>query len=133
MEECLKQSGKKPVSEVLLWNDKIRRQAKNREIKSIFDKGNKYKPSESNPLVYHLHGDISLPESLVLTETDYIDFVINLSRENETKILPSVIRSSLTTKSLLFIGYNFEEINFLILFSLLFFWLIKIQSLNLTL
>ena len=44
-----------------------------------------YKPSQDKPLVYHLHGELNNPQSMVLTETDYLDFLINLSKE---EILP---------------------------------------------
>jgi hypothetical protein len=85
-------------------------------IESVFAKGGKYKPIPDAPLVYHLHGDMDIPQSMVLTEKDYIDFIINISIEGEKGILPSALLRELATSSLLFIGYNLEEINFRIIF-----------------
>jgi hypothetical protein len=69
-----------------------------------------YEPSELAPLVYHLHGSDEHINSLVLTEDDYIDFLVNVSREQE--ILPPRIHEALTTACLLFIGYRLKDINF---------------------
>lgn len=85
-------------------------------MESIFAKGSKYKPARDTPLVYHLHGDMDIPQSMVLTERDYIDFIINISIEGEKAILPAAILKELATSSLLFIGYNLEEMNFRIIF-----------------
>ena len=71
-----------------------------------------YKPTELRPFVYHLHGYIEKPESIVLTERDYFDYVIYLNKEKETDIHPSFIVTELPRSSLLFIGYNLQDINF---------------------
>jgi hypothetical protein len=51
---------------------------------------------------------------MVLTERDYIDFVINLSKDE--KLLPTIIRKALAATTLLFIGYSLDDINFRIIF-----------------
>jgi hypothetical protein len=118
LEEALKSrdKNKNPISEVCRWNDNLKHYLENAGIISMFSKGRKYKPSANNPLVYHIHGDMDIVQSMVLTEKDYIDFIINLSREDEKSILPSSIRTALASSSLLFVGYSLEEINFRILF-----------------
>jgi hypothetical protein len=70
------------------------------------------KPTEEKPLVYHIFGDMNIPNSMVLTERNYFEFVINLNRNEDKDILPSIIRKQLATSSLLFIGYSLEDINF---------------------
>ena len=50
--------------------------------------------------------------SMVLTEKDYFDFVINLNKEDEKKMLPNIIRQELPWSSLLFIGYTLQDIDF---------------------
>jgi SIR2-like domain len=47
----------------------------------IYKENSEYKPKPNEPLVYHLYGDIDIPGSMVLTEKDYIDFVIFLNKE----------------------------------------------------
>ena len=53
---------------------------------------------------------------MVLSEKDYFEFVINLNKNDEKDMLPSVIRTELATSSLLFIGYALEDINFRAIF-----------------
>jgi hypothetical protein len=111
MESALKDKGKDPVSEFCRWNNF----AKLAGIPSVFD-NSEYKPKESKPLVYHLHGDVDIPQSMVLTESDYIDFIVNLSKENTSSILPSKIHQTLADTTILFVGYSLEDINFRIIF-----------------
>lgn len=72
-----------------------------------------YKPDTAQPLVYHLHGHYDLPQSMVLTEDDYLDFLIKIS-EN-TQFLPSPILRALAGTSLLFVGYSLSDWNFRVL------------------
>ena len=88
MESALKSRGKTPDSEFSRWNQFLNKQT---NIHSVFEKID-YKPEREKPLVYHLHGQISYPRSMVLTETDYIEFLINLSKE---EILPYQINTAL--------------------------------------
>jgi hypothetical protein len=121
LEEALRFKNKRPKSEICRWNDDLRTwleirgaTEEHKHLRSVFK--SKYKPSREEPVVYHLHGDIDVPQSLVLTERDYIQFVINLSKEKEKDILPSAVRSALATSSLIFVGYNLEQLNFRIIF-----------------
>jgi hypothetical protein len=116
MEESLsKNPRKKPESDFCKWSDKLIKYAKTINIPSVFDE-TQYKPSEERPLVYHVHGDMNIPGSMVLTERDYFEFVINLNKSDDKDILPSIIRTELATSSLLFIGYSLEDINFRAIF-----------------
>ena len=74
MEEALISREKKPDSEYCRWNEALEFAGN-----SIFENPQYTGPTEDNPLVYHLHGIIDEPQSMVLTERDYIDFVINLT------------------------------------------------------
>ena len=112
MEAALESRGRKPVREFCRWNN----YAKEAQIPSAFDRPSKYTPIEYNPLVYHLHGVIDTPQSMVLSEKDYIDFIVNLSSNKGVDILPAVIRKALVSNSLLFVGYSLSDINFRIIF-----------------
>ncbi len=70
-------------------------------------------PTVANPLVFHLHGYITEPESLVLTEDDYLDFLVNTSKEPE--LIPLRVRKAFTTTSLLFLGYRLADLEFRVL------------------
>jgi len=67
-----------------------------------------------SPVVFHLHGTLKVLESMVLTEDDYLDFLMNSSIE--PKIIPSRIERAFTETSLLFMGYSLEDMNFKVLF-----------------
>jgi len=70
-------------------------------------------PTIAAPVVYHLHGRLGERKSLVLTEDDYLNFLINVSRDE--KRLPSFVRAAFKSKRMLFIGYSLEDVNFKVL------------------
>jgi len=98
-------AGKKPRSEIYRWHDRLR------HIPSIFDQERDYQPTPEQPLVYHLHGFDRYPESLVLTEDDYLDFLANGSGA----ILPRVMEA-LTQSSLVMLGFSLAAWDFRVLF-----------------
>ena len=55
-----------------------------------------------------------MPESLVLTEDDYLDFLVNIS--SDQALLPLRIQRALTGASLLFIGYRLADWSFRVLY-----------------
>ena len=109
MEKALESRGKEPVSEFCRWNN----YAIGTGIPSVFDNHSSYNPTVATPLVYHLHGDVDIPPSMVLTESDYIDFLVKLNKD--TTILPSTIQHTFAS-TLIFIGYSLLDINFRIIF-----------------
>jgi hypothetical protein len=72
-------------------------------------------PTPDNPLVFHLHGHYETPESLVLTEDDYLNFLVRLS-EPSRDLLPQVITRALSQSAILFIGYSLADWTFRVLF-----------------
>lgn len=74
--------------------------------------------SVTEPLVFHLHGYWDDFRSLVLTESDYVDFLVSLTRDadkrarNQAETLPPQIRERLSDTGLLFLGYGLEDWNF---------------------
>jgi hypothetical protein len=104
--QALKSRNKEPKRELCRWNLLI----KNRP--SIFDSG--FQPTPANPVVFHLHGHNEVPESLVLTEDDYLDFLVNISRDQH--MLPPKIQEALAGTSLLFIGYSLKDWDFRVIF-----------------
>jgi hypothetical protein len=76
--------------------------------------GGEYKPTVANPVVFHLYGHVDVRESLVLTENDYLKFLVNVSREQN--LIPPIIQGAITGGSLLFLGYRLDEWDFRVLF-----------------
>lgn len=71
-------------------------------------------PTPDEPLVFHLHGILDIIESMVLTEDDYLDFLMYIS-ENQ-RLIPPRIEEAFSESSLLFMGYSLEDMNFKVLF-----------------
>jgi SIR2-like domain len=105
MYDALVAAGKDPRREVCRWN---RSPALAAEPSPFADLA--YSPTPANPLVYHLHGRLDVPESLVLTEDDYLDFLVTVAREPAT--LPHHIQRALAGTSLVFVGYRLADWDF---------------------
>ena len=108
MTKALEAAGKKPRRELCRWNYFLK------DRPSIFDDDPGFEPSPEEPVVFHLHGHDESAESLVLTEDDYLDFLVCISRDDE--LLPHQVRRSLAGTSLLFVGYSLADWSFRVLF-----------------
>lgn len=108
MVRALRDRGKEPQQEISRWNSRLF------GIPSVLNNSN-YVPRPETPLVFHLHGHASVPESLVLTEDDYLDFLVAIAKEKD-KVLPPRIQEAMTGTSILFIGYRIADWNFRVLF-----------------
>jgi hypothetical protein len=117
MLEALTRAQKDPKQELCRWNKDLRNEP------SVFESENMFEPTTANPVVFHLHGQSKLPQSLVLTEDDYLDFLVNLSKEDD--LIPRRIRRALTDASLLFLGYRIADWDFRVLFRALVTYLTK--------
>jgi hypothetical protein len=73
-------------------------------------------PNPADPLVYHLHGHYEIPQSIVLTEDDYLEFLVRLTKDASEPLLPPAIRMALARNSLLFVGYSLSDWDFRVLF-----------------
>ncbi len=106
LESTLEEAGREPYVILAPWNqyteDKIR----------TLDPY--YEPDPQRPLVYHLFGRLAEPKSVVLTEDNYFDYLLGVSRNND--LIPGYVRNALRNNSLLFIGFRMDEWNFRILF-----------------
>lgn len=73
-------------------------------------------PSPERPIVYQVFGVLAQPESLVLAEDDFFDFLIHSSRY---RLIPKVVRGSLASNSLVFLGFALNSWTFRVLFRLI--------------
>jgi hypothetical protein len=105
---ALAHAGKLPRRDICRWNAALRQRP------GVIGGGSRYEPDAANPLVFHLHGADDCIESLVLTEDDYLDFLVSVSRNQ--KLLPPRVQRALTDASLLFIGYRLRDINFRVIY-----------------
>jgi hypothetical protein len=108
MMQALERQGKKPVRELCRWNREIK------HYPSEFDNEAGFTPTPDRPVVFHLHGYEDKPESMVLTEDDYVDFLVSISQDNQ--IVPPRVQQALAGASLLFIGYSLSDWSFRVLY-----------------
>ncbi|MBL8349261.1 MAG: SIR2 family protein [Burkholderiaceae bacterium] len=64
-------------------------------------------PDNDRPTVYHLFGNSTNPDSLVLTENDLLDFIRNLIAARPK--LPDSLKSHLRDKTFLFVGFGIRH------------------------
>ncbi len=107
MVEALRAAGKDPKVEICRWNERLMR------FPSVLDNPN-YTPSPEQPLIFYLFGVTKVPDSLVLTEDDYFDYLIGVTRNK--KWIPPVVSDALADSGLLFLGFRLEDWSFRILF-----------------
>lgn len=109
MFQALKQAEKDAKSEMCRWNKSMS------DIPSALSDG--FSPTVANPLVFHFHGLTENLDSLVLTEDDYFEFLMNVSKD--PKLIPSRIEKAMTGSSLLLLGYRLSDWDFRVMFHLL--------------
>ncbi|MBN1876797.1 MAG: CHAT domain-containing protein [Anaerolineae bacterium] len=104
MTEALRGRGKHPDREICRWKNALM------TLPTKF-KSAKYRPDKpERPLVYHLFGNDEKPESIVFTEDDYLDYLVNISTIDDSAL--KYIRSLATESAFLFVGYNLYDWEF---------------------
>lgn len=74
---------------------------------------------EEQPVLVKLHGDLNQPESIVITEEDYITFIQRMGMGEASHPIPQSIRVRMHEWSTLFIGYSLKDYNLRLLFKTL--------------
>ncbi|WP_041241348.1 CHAT domain-containing protein [Geodermatophilus obscurus] len=105
LEDALVDAGRPPVVGSFDWNDA--------PVSDLSEELHE-KPTVERPLVYHLFGRIEEPESLVLTEDDHFAWLMAWIDRRQN--LPASVRHALTRKSLMFLGYRLDDLDFRVLF-----------------
>ena len=72
-----------------------------------------------SPILFKIHGDISRPETIVVTDEDYIQFVLRMSNKDPYDPLPLTLKFYLTGWTTLFVGYSLLDYNLRLLFKTL--------------
>lgn len=103
LEDALAEAGKHPEVVICPWFPD------SDQVSTVYDR-EKYIPSPSRPLVYHLFGKLDTPESIVLTEDDYFDYLMGISSNKEH--IPNDVQRVLADSTLMFIGFQLQDWNF---------------------
>jgi hypothetical protein len=73
-------------------------------------------PSGDEPFVFKVHGDVGTPESIVVTDEDYIGFVLRMSAAGRFHPIPDTFRYHFARWPTLFVGYSLLDYNLRLLF-----------------
>ncbi|HUM70249.1 MAG TPA: SIR2 family protein, partial [Chloroflexota bacterium] len=114
VERELEAAGKYPKSRLCFWNGRPPNLSKEHEPDP------NYTPDVNNPVVYHLFGMEQYPQSLVLSEDDYLDFLWTLARDlpgdSGERIIPPYLQAELNNSSLLLLGFRLGDWDLRVLF-----------------
>jgi hypothetical protein len=125
LRDALLEAGKKPRVELFRWsaNPDIEWPPSMSDQESpAYDPA--YRPSQEEPLIYHLFGNLDYPDTLVLTEDQYFDFLKragDAEKVREGGVLdPNNFRTdvlaALARSALLFVGFQMDDWDFRMLF-----------------
>ncbi len=81
--------------------------------------GDKTDPTPEEPFLLKFHGDIDQPESLVITDEDYIDFLLRMGDKEPFNPVPPVFRYAFARYTTIFVGYSLLDYNLRLLFKTL--------------
>ena len=68
-------------------------------------------PTSQKPFLFKIHGCASNASSMVITDEDYIDFVLGMSKSGGDNPVPETIYFRLVKWPTLFIGYRLQDYN----------------------
>ena len=112
MADALREAGKAPEVVICPWRDGLMLD------ESVYDREPGYIPSPERPLVYHLFGHFSQPDSMVLTEDDYFDFLIGFTanKKRTPQVIPPAVLRAFTDSALLVLGFHLDDWSFRAMF-----------------
>jgi len=130
IERALKKEGKHPVAQYWSWSGgalSANSDNAGTRIDYLADPENDppvptvqprdFVPTVMQPVVYHLFGIEDVASTLVMSEDDYMNFLMNASEDiRNSDLIPSHLRDALSGKRLLLMGYNLRDWDFRALF-----------------
>lgn len=137
--DALKEAGKQPRREICRWT--VFEQEQEGWPPSVFLTEPHYKPTVEEPLVFYLFGNLAAPDTMVVAEDDYFNFLIGINknwrttygsntyvgnagdgagdiakRDTGTEPFPQLIVHAFSQGGLLFLGFRTSDWEFRTLF-----------------
>ena len=115
LERALSNEHKEPRTQVIFWEA-------GREYDDAVTANHypdlSFNPTPTNPAVYHLFGLENYPGSLVLSEDDYLKFLVSVvsERDQHKPVIPPRLRRALASSHLFLMGYRLRDWDFRVLF-----------------
>ncbi len=108
LERFLKANDKSPNAKSRNWRDN----STSHPAAPLFEG----EPTVGAPYLYYAFGSLANPDSLVVTEDDFFDYLISASRY---ELMPTIVSGSMMENSLLFLGFSLSDWKFRVFFRLL--------------
>jgi hypothetical protein len=112
--DALVEAGREPRRVLCPWN----RDLDESDVPADLKVEAGFAPTREQPLVYHLLGHMSVPESIVLSEDQYFDYLVWVSQDRtrgEDQAIPSKVGRALTMNALIFLGFEIDDWNLRVL------------------
>jgi hypothetical protein len=120
LEQTLLNAGKVPQDWICAWKPDLEKKyspemlAQRYEERAKHDPSKKKEPTVDAPLVYHLFGAFEDTNSLVLTEDDYYNYLINNTAQPQA-FIPDWVLRAYADSLLMFLGFRMDDWSFRIL------------------
>ena len=108
--DALLEQGKRPRMNVCTW-------ATDEQPGQQLDPN--YVPSVDEPLVFHVFGNFKYPDDLIVTEDDYFEFLMGVTR-NETREaarIPPAVTAAIANSGWLMLGFQVDDWDFRVVLS----------------
>ena len=76
-------------------------------------------PTEAQPLLFYIHGNLDRRDNIVITAEDYIRFIGRMTQKDQFHPIPQWIRTKIQQWPTLFVGYSLRDYNLRLLFQTL--------------
>jgi hypothetical protein len=105
---ALRAAGREPRLEYARWN------SAGRWPTPLDQSDPDYEPSAEHPLVYQLFGSFGLAKSVVVSEDDYFDYLLSVTRKDRGH--PAAVNRRLVDSALMFLGFRLDDWSFRVLY-----------------
>jgi hypothetical protein len=113
LEDALEERGRTPTIRSFYWNQAL-------ITPEVIAQSNSdrrgLKPSYTNPLVYHLFGSLRQEQSMILTEDDYFEYMMQINNPSAPAPIPDLVLRAWREKALLFLGFHLRDWSFRVLY-----------------
>ena len=115
LERALTEAGRPPKTQLIFWEDGMEDEL---EVEDAHRQDPLIKPTAAEPVVYHLFGFENYPGSLVISEDDYMKFLVSVvtAKETDHPIVPPKLRERVSSGQLILLGYDLRDWDFRVLF-----------------
>jgi SIR2-like domain len=115
LERALEAENRPPRPQICFWSGEPLKLEPEHKTQHDFE------PSVNNPVVFHLFGWERYPSTIVLSEGDYLDYLLRIIQDTDTQnpIIPLYLRPALKASSLILLGYRLDAWDFRVLFRMI--------------